>query len=308
MNIEFFKELTEVYFENCNRTEEAYKSFVNVTLSHYRSDEDYTNFAFVVEELINHLKYFDCEDVVFSYLIDAFDGTGEFGLAEIIARLSFDFTEEIINFAIEKAHNSNEGYDVDFNELLLCFINENDRTNVTDFEHKVKTILSYMNEAAKQKDAAIRQKEIEIRELRLTLSDCISAEQVLAAIKEPLTELEQHIASKIRSSSKPNNRLIEIASDLRKKIEELYGIQSLESFENWRNQLPVVYDPNKHLLIDKTKSVSSELRVCVESRGFVLSVEGESQRIVKAVVSPKSRSKTTVNSKRGANDQVAQSN
>lgn len=280
MTMDFFRALTNLYFDNCNQSEEALASYVQTSLAYYKQSEDAKDFSDVVEELINHGQ----EDLVYSYLIEEFNGTHEFGLSQIIAKIPVDFSQEIIGVAVERAIAEGSG-EINLNALLLNFINNNDKESVADFEAKVQTIIRCMNEATKQQAAALQQKENEIRELRISLNEQVNAEMVLAEIKEPLTDLERHIAISVQSKGKRHQRLIEIASDLRQKIETLYGILPVESAETWRMQTAVPYNPAIHKLLDKPESVTEGILVHVESLGFSLATDGVSPIMVKASVS-----------------------
>lgn len=280
MTMDFFRALAKLYFENCNQSEGAYVSFVQTALSYFKQAEDAKDFSDVVEELINHGH----EDLVYSYLIEEFDGMHEFGLSQIIAKIPVDFSQEIIGVAVERAIAEDAG-EINLNALLLNFINNNDKESVADFEAKVQTIIRCMNEATKQQAAALQQKENEIRELRISLNEQVSSEMVLAEIKEPLTDLERHIAISVQNKGKRHQRLIEIASDLRQKIETLYGILPVESAETWRMQAAVPYNPAVHKLMDKPESVTEGILVHVESLGFRLPGDGVSPITVKASVS-----------------------
>lgn len=279
--MDFFKELANIFFEHCNNSEDARSAFVHTALSHYAHDEEGVSFSKVVEELIGY----GCEDSVYSYLIESFDGTHELGLSQIIAKISVDFSEEIIRFAIDRTTTEDGSVGINLNALLLNFINNNDKNSIDDFEAKVQSIIRCMNEVVKQQNVLLQQKDEEICELRMRLAEQVSPERVLAAIKTPLTDLEQHVA--LQGNSRNASRLVQIIHDFRNAIEDLYGISALESVSNWVSQTPVLYDPTKHKIADMPNKATEEIYVCVESLGFLLPVDGDEPQIVRANVAVK---------------------
>ena len=280
MMLDTFKGLADLFFKHAENNEETQRDFVQYTFDNILRDcnsEDFTN---IVEELLNRVS----EDIVYSYLIQVYDGTSEHGLAQLVAKMPVDFSQEIIYAASELAKNEENPDGLNLNVLLMSFINNTDRETVADYEAKIKSIIKCMNEATKMRIALLKEKEAELQALRFRMTEQVSTERVLAELKAPIAALESYIAFNILKSTKHPQRLIEIADDIRKKLEELYGIGALESYDNWVTQSSVEYNPEKHILSDKPKGGTEELQVRVESRGFVLQSEAGIPQIIRANV------------------------
>lgn len=285
MTLENYKQFADLFFKHAENTEDTEWDFVQFTFNNCLSDNS-PNFAEIIEELLNRVN----EDIVYSYLINLHNGTSESGLAYIISKIPAVFSQEIIMAATEKANSDDCGNALNLNALLLNFINNYPRETVDEYETKVKSIIKCMNEATKLQTAELKRKDEEIQALQMRLNEQVSDEKVLAELRQPVSDFEKYIISSLQEQNPSSKqirqaqRLIEIVSELRQKLEELYGIYPLESYDNWVMQSLVEYNPERHQLIDKPQNMNKELMVRIVTRGFVIPTENGVPCIIRAEV------------------------
>ena len=209
-----------------------------------------------------------------NYIVDTEINNDDGKLSELIGKLPAFCCEPLLNII---KNNTPDTEDINYNKILLRFIESQDKATTQDFEQKVKTIIRFSENALQKKKS----------EIKVLQDNLLEPQVVLDKIKRPLSDLETMITKYIRNNRNKEDahRLIQIDQDLRGFLYELFDIDSCIPFTQWASQEKIIYNPEVHQLTDKPEETDTPIMVHILSPGFILQKQNQDSIIMRALVS-----------------------